>query len=310
METGKWTVVQFVDNGTTETVTSPWLQRDTMNIYRNDNFDDHMKARGKTKTVVDTSNLQSEIESTLLNRKRKREVLGKSDDSSMDEECTPPKIKQEWVMADPEVVNVDSVKREIEEENYSEQCNIENEAVHTCCKGCLERDSTLKTIIEQNHLIWGLLTDVLKEIRELKDDKNKTEDRKKFFLRKFPQLQFPLSTERDILTFESILNNSEEFENGVQELYKMGGDNCYQFVKRVLTTLITNDLALQYSWMGRKAKKAFNKLNTANLIICAAAKASIAGNRKDIEMSIQQWLKRASDRTSVYRKLMARGESL
>nr|XP_033332996.1 uncharacterized protein LOC117224292 [Megalopta genalis]XP_033332997.1 uncharacterized protein LOC117224292 [Megalopta genalis]XP_033332998.1 uncharacterized protein LOC117224292 [Megalopta genalis] len=302
METGEWTVLQFVDDGTVEAVPSTWIDGDRVNIYRNGTFDNCMKARGKTKTIEDT-HLQSEIESTLHKRKRKQNILAKSDGSCVDEECTLPKIKQEWEIATPQIIDEESLKREREEENYSEQCSIGNQAVNTCCKRCLERDSTLKTIIEQNHLIRGLLTDVLKELRELKDDKKKAEDRKKFFLQKFPQLQFPLRTEKDISTFENILNNREEFEDGVQELYKMGGDNCYQFVKRVLATLITNDLALQYSWMGRKAKKAFNKLNTANLIICAAEKARIAANRKDTEMSIQQWLKRASDRTNVYRRI-------
>ncbi|XP_076642847.1 uncharacterized protein LOC143353354 isoform X2 [Halictus rubicundus] len=179
----------------------------------------------------------------------------------------------------------------------NDQCNIEKQAEHTCCKGCTSRDATLQNILKQNHLIRVMLTDVLKELRELKQNTTKKAEGPKIsFLNKFPGLKFPLNIADDVIEFENILNRNEEFEDGVNELYKMGGDNGYQFVRRVLGTLLTDNLAMEYSWLGRKGKKSFHKLNIANLVIHAAEKAKIAGSRRETESSIQLWLKRAKDR--------------
>lgn len=53
----------------------------------------------------------------------------------------------------------------------------------------------------------------------------------------------------------------------MNELSKIGGNSIYNFTQRALNMLITNDLAATYSWLGRRAKKIFNKLKLADLII-------------------------------------------
>ncbi|KAG5872778.1 hypothetical protein JTB14_008827 [Gonioctena quinquepunctata] len=68
------------------------------------------------------------------------------------------------------------------------------------------------------------------------------------------------------------------------------------FVKRVLSSSLTNEIALQNSWLGRKDKLNFSKLYLAKVIINAAEKADISHNITATERAIQIWLKRASDR--------------
>lgn len=53
----------------------------------------------------------------------------------------------------------------------------------------------------------------------------------------------------------------------MNELSKIGGNSIYNFTQRALQMLITNDLAATYSWLRRRAKKTFNKLKVADLII-------------------------------------------
>lgn len=53
----------------------------------------------------------------------------------------------------------------------------------------------------------------------------------------------------------------------MNEVSQIGGSSVYNFIQRALQMLITNDLAAEYSWLGRRAKKTFNTLKLANLII-------------------------------------------
>nr|CAH7715719.1 unnamed protein product [Callosobruchus chinensis] len=82
----------------------------------------------------------------------------------------------------------------------------------------------------------------------------------------------------------------------VDELASVGGTKNYNFVKRVLSLVLSDSDALRFSWLERKGKQPFNATNMAKLVICAAEKANIADSRRETENSIQMWLKRAPDR--------------
>lgn len=53
----------------------------------------------------------------------------------------------------------------------------------------------------------------------------------------------------------------------VTELSKIGGNSTYDFVRRCLTLIITNELAEEYSWHGLRKKREFGKLKLANVMI-------------------------------------------
>lgn len=47
----------------------------------------------------------------------------------------------------------------------------------------------------------------------------------------------------------------------------VGGTSPYNFIKRNLCRLITNELAVQYSWLGAKLKRQFSNLRITNMLL-------------------------------------------
>ena len=330
MQEQTWTAVQFIADGTVETVPSTWIQGDlchwptlTQNrltnaikkceplnkywptykikIFRNATFNNYNKARTKARFAGETRDLQSEIGATNK-RKLIEKILSNCDESLHDFPLRmPPKMKKMTTLLLDNTTSVD--KKEIERNESSLDGNIVTEKVYAgpTCFGCREKDKYLQTIVIQNHLIRSLVADTLQEIKnlrkELQTTRNGRENNSSFFS-KYPKLQFPLNSLEDLEEMEDILKNEEDFEDGVNELANFGGSDNYNFVKRTLSSLITNDVALLFSWLGRKGKRDFHNLTLARLIICAAEKSRMSDGRKETETSIQAWLKRASDRKS------------
>lgn len=52
----------------------------------------------------------------------------------------------------------------------------------------------------------------------------------------------------------------------VHELKQLGGKTASKATKRMLTHLLTDELAAQFSWIGRKGKLNFSVLKTATAI--------------------------------------------
>ncbi|XP_076234997.1 uncharacterized protein LOC143179588 isoform X1 [Calliopsis andreniformis] len=341
MEREMWTIVEFVDDGSVEAVPSTWIQNDVchwpplpqnrlinaikkceplqlswprhkIKVFRNDTFNDYFKARLKAKTAEETSDLQSENDNLLKTGKQKEKwvssvsVSSDSDETVIGSLPLPPTIKKKKTITIAECpIQGASFNHEITNNNSSTQpCVIGNGETNNC-QNYAGKNSNYKVLLEQNHLIRGLLTDVLHEIGEiknmLKETGNKSQDKPTFFT-KYSELGFPLNTKEALLRLEIILNDVADFEDAVQELAKIGGNNNYEFVKRVFNCLMTNDLALEYSWLGRKGKKEFHSLKTSNLMLCAAEKANVARNRRQTEVSIQTWLRRVSDRRATVSK--------
>lgn len=78
----------------------------------------------------------------------------------------------------------------------------------------------MATIIEQNHLLQGLVTDVLNEVRSLKYGLNIINNvpQKQSLFERYAGLKFPLDSEEQLHFFEYILNNKEDFEDGVSKI--------------------------------------------------------------------------------------------
>ncbi|KAG5881557.1 hypothetical protein JTB14_028174 [Gonioctena quinquepunctata] len=65
-----------------------------------------------------------------------------------------------------------------------------------------------------------------------------------------------------------------------------------------MTSLMSNEEASELSSLGRKGKRPFHNLLMAKLFRNAAEKAHIkAVDRKETEISLQSWLKRARERS-------------
>ena len=346
MEEQTWTVVQFIADGTVETVPSTWIQGDlchwptfTQNrltnaikkceplnkywptykikIFRNTTFNNYSKARAKARLAGETGDLQSEIGATNK-RKLIEQILSNSDESLHDFSlCVPSKMKKMTMSLLDNTTSVDNgvdvsnndIKEEIgrNESSLDENTVTENVYADPTCLGCREKDNYLQTIVVQNDFIRSIVADTLQEIKNLRNElqtgRNERENNCSFFS-KYPKLQFPLNSLEDLEELEDILKNEQDFDDGVNELANFGGSNNYNFVKRTLSSLITNDVALLFSWLGRKGKKDFHNLTVAKLIICAAEKSRMSNGRKETETSIQSWLKRACDRKASLSKKM------
>lgn len=53
----------------------------------------------------------------------------------------------------------------------------------------------------------------------------------------------------------------------MNELIQIGGNNGYEFIRRALSMMLTNEIADKYSFFGRKKKKSFCNLNICKLLI-------------------------------------------
>ncbi|CAH1154501.1 unnamed protein product [Phaedon cochleariae] len=279
-------------------------------IFRNATYDDYMTARNKSKVAEETSDLASDYEN-ISKRRRVQKVLSSSDDS-LTESILPvaPKLrlptKNNAEIPQKEYHNTyikESQTAEITpiiENNHlevevSDVPQRETERPNSSCVFC---EKYFHTLLEQNHLLRSLTTDVLAEIRTLKKNTGPAiqEEIQSVFVKFAKEVKFPMQTDTDVKKLENILENPENFSRAVHEFAGFGGSNTYSFIKRVMSALMTNDMAKQYSWLGRKGKMSFHKLNLSTLLIRSAETAKISENFRQTELAIQSWLKRASER--------------
>ncbi|XP_018406823.1 PREDICTED: uncharacterized protein LOC108782920 [Cyphomyrmex costatus] len=149
-----------------------------------------------------------------------------------------------------------------------------------------------------------MIVDVLSEIKEiklqLKNDQQinlQNEEQISIFINN--ELNFPLQTEEDLQIAERLLEDEAETTKETNELQGLGGNNGYEFIRRVLTMILTNKLANDYSFFGRKKKKSFCDLNICKVVINAAKKGKYCNDTKEVEKNIAGWLRRAAERGKI-----------
>ncbi|CAL8106939.1 unnamed protein product [Orchesella dallaii] len=109
----------------------------------------------------------------------------------------------------------------------------------------------------------------------------------------------PLDTVDGISKLCAALDDSTKKHALIQRLASVGGDRPSDTTYRALTSLMTNTLALKYSYVGQKGKLPFASLVNIKHCLCA----SVRGNHKtahstdkEVEDSIKYWLKKAPTR--------------
>ncbi|XP_037518500.2 uncharacterized protein LOC119395592 isoform X2 [Rhipicephalus sanguineus] len=107
-------------------------------------------------------------------------------------------------------------------------------------------------------------------------------------------LGHPLSSLEELQEFDDKLD-AGKFKILVHELAQLGGKDAYWATKRILSYCITDEVAAQFSWRGRKGKLSFSALKIAKAITDAARKAPNA-TAADVEASIKSWLRHAPER--------------
>ncbi|XP_049516283.1 uncharacterized protein LOC125942165 [Dermacentor silvarum] len=102
-------------------------------------------------------------------------------------------------------------------------------------------------------------------------------------------LGHPLSSLAELQEFDDKLD-AGKFKILVHELAQLGGKDAYWAAKRILSYCFTDEVAAQFSWMGRKGKLSFSALKIAKAIADAARKAPNT-TAADVEASIKSLLR-------------------
>ncbi|KAK4880332.1 hypothetical protein RN001_008478 [Aquatica leii] len=108
---------------------------------------------------------------------------------------------------------------------------------------------------------------------------------------------FPIKNQENLQELEVYLLDNQNFSCLVAYLAAIGGKDLTTQVNNVLRRLLSNDLASQFSFYGKRSnKKAFSTLKTKDLVIAAVKQCSKEAKFKDIENSMKVWLKHAPHR--------------
>ncbi|CAH1998071.1 unnamed protein product [Acanthoscelides obtectus] len=82
---------------------------------------------------------------------------------------------------------------------------------------CKLKDKIFEVLVQQGHILRGLVTETLAEVKQLKDElvaKKQTSNTTKSFFSSI-SLNFPLSSDEDVLLFENYLADTSNFNNAV-----------------------------------------------------------------------------------------------
>ncbi|CAH1720200.1 unnamed protein product [Aphis gossypii] len=113
----------------------------------------------------------------------------------------------------------------------------------------------------------------------------------------------PISTNDELNIFKKALTEDNTiYDQTVNMLSKIGGDNYKQAVRRILKKLITDEYAKSYSYTGHKGNKMpFNKTILSSLLTKATQSSSIfnQNSAKDVEGAASIWLSKASERLKI-----------
>ncbi|KAK4876448.1 hypothetical protein RN001_012870 [Aquatica leii] len=307
MDTKTWTVVQFLDDETVEAVPSPWIQGTNechwptlpseklrqaikkweplntcwathkIRIFRNATFDDYLLATQKAELAQQTSDLNSEIDDSTQpiqitrSRRKVQKILSSSDESfNCSDLPEPPKIKSALK------IKSQSKVRETVEPN-SKNCNGANEYVITSSKEKVI-ESTLQKLVKRTNLLTEMLGDALTLLKDLRKDvsimvnNNKQLEMNKSSFFEDCKIKLPIDNNHDFEELESFFSSEDNVNKAVLELSKVGGSTIYDFIKR------------------------FKNLNISKVVIKSAERSGLSKDNKEIEVAVQLWLRRASDR--------------
>ncbi|XP_074040027.1 uncharacterized protein isoform X2 [Leptinotarsa decemlineata] len=109
-----------------------------------------------------------------------------------------------------------------------------------------------------------------------------------------PLYEFPIDT---IENFEKFLEIKENYEKFVAYLGKIGGTSEYEFIKRIYSRVVINEVAREFNWHGLKGKREIrNTLMAKASIEATMCNPKFDTSEKNIELAIKSWLRHAKDR--------------
>ncbi|XP_037523874.1 uncharacterized protein LOC119401263 isoform X2 [Rhipicephalus sanguineus] len=109
-----------------------------------------------------------------------------------------------------------------------------------------------------------------------------------------PLVAMPFDDYGTLKQFDCTLTGTRK-EVFIRELAVKGGANPAACTKRMLRYVMTDHLACQFSWQGRKGKLSFCQMQLPSCITCAVQTAHEASDFT-VEMAIREWLRHAPAR--------------
>ncbi|XP_064465157.1 uncharacterized protein LOC135376554 [Ornithodoros turicata] len=124
----------------------------------------------------------------------------------------------------------------------------------------------------------------------------------------------PINNLDDFVEFDNQLRNNKQKQTEVRTFLAMfGGRGTADHVARILSRVITNDLATEFSWFGARGKRSFKDLAFADLL-CESIRSSLPKDKqnttfKDIEDAVKSWLRHAKERKDRQAEKTSKGGS-
>ncbi|CAL1681096.1 unnamed protein product [Lasius platythorax] len=192
---------------------------------------------------------------------------------------------------------------------YNSICTCKHCPIHKDLQNNNDSVTYFKEIIRQQHLFKAEIWQQSDNIRDIKNaienlhhtnGNNAVDNTRQRSI--FSSCNIPIQNERQLEQVEEFFKIDENFDTSILEASKVGGKNAYEFIKRNLSQILTNELAAKYSWLGKKNKRVFRVLKLSQLLIAAGEKLNATFTKKEIEEAIQKWLKRAKERFDAEQK--------
>ncbi|XP_077533322.1 uncharacterized protein LOC144145518 [Haemaphysalis longicornis] len=112
---------------------------------------------------------------------------------------------------------------------------------------------------------------------------------------------YPATTEDELATLNASLEDAAIFSAMVKVLGQTGGSNVPSTTKRVFKKLVADEVAVLYSWTGRKGKKRAEKLKIISLVF-AAVRVTQKATDDALGHIIGDWLRFANVRLMATQK--------
>ncbi|CAN7983122.1 unnamed protein product [Ixodes hexagonus] len=110
-------------------------------------------------------------------------------------------------------------------------------------------------------------------------------------------LKQPFEDLKAFLKFDSDLSSDEKKRTLLLHQFTgLGGTSMGSATRNILEVLLSQKVAVNFSWIGQKGKRKFCELNVAD-IIYRAVKANVeCANKTDVQTVIKVWLRHAGEK--------------
>lgn len=118
-------------------------------------------------------------------------------------------------------------------------------------------------------------------------------------------IKFPISSVEQLEDLDKKIRLSDETATALTtNLSLIGGENVESNVRRVMAHVLSQNVTLEYNWVGKGNKKAFQSLAIKRVITDAVRAGHSAASDNEIEKTMKDWLRYAKDREGGRRKRM------